>query len=77
MLVERLPTRRRGRYSFEVGGSLVDFSPALGLPGPRNVIDRITGLLLGWLANRRVMMRLKSRMDRREAARRLESLSLE
>jgi alpha-galactosidase len=68
------PVTRRGPYSFEIGGNRFDFAPALGLPGPRNTIDRIVGAVVGWLANRRPVMRLNHSLGRREATRRLRSI---
>jgi alpha-galactosidase len=64
-LASRPRVKRAGRYTFELDGRLVDFSPAVPLPAPM----RIAGALVGWLAGRRSVLRLSDRFQRRSLAR--------
>ena len=64
-LASRPRVKRAGRYTFELDGRLVDFSPAVPLPAPM----RIAGALVGWLAGRRLVLRLSDRFQRRSLAR--------
>ncbi|OHD74372.1 MAG: hypothetical protein A2177_02030 [Spirochaetes bacterium RBG_13_68_11] len=64
-LAARPRVERTGRYTFMLGGTPVDFSPAVPLPAPM----RIAGALVGWLAGRRSVLQLFDRLQRRAFAR--------
>jgi alpha-galactosidase len=64
-LASRPGVERTGRYTFELDGRGVDFSPAMPLPRPM----RLAGAMVGWLAGRRSVLRLFDRLQRRGLAR--------
>jgi len=53
-----------GRYTFEIGGRRVDFSSAMPLPQPLNMLEKIQSALLGWLANIPWVLRAFDRFSR-------------
>jgi alpha-galactosidase len=66
--------RATGPYAYEVGNASYDFSPAMGLPGPRTLADRLLRLVLSWLGSRRMVLRIMAAAARRDAARRVRRL---
>jgi len=53
-----------GRYTFEIDGRRVDFSSAMLLPQPLNMLEKIQRSLLGWLANMPWVLRAFDRFSR-------------
>jgi alpha-galactosidase len=64
-LASRPRVERPGRYRFALDGRTVDFSPAMPMPRPM----RLPGVVVGWLAGRRTVLRLFDRVQRRSLAR--------
>jgi alpha-galactosidase len=53
-----------GRYTFELDGRLVDFSEAVALPAPARGIRALQAVLLAWLANQPLVLRVFDWMGR-------------
>jgi len=60
--------RRAGRYTFEIDGRLVDFSPAMSLPPGPTGPDKLVYHLIGFLGNQLWVLKLWHRLLRYQAA---------
>ncbi|MBV6395501.1 MAG: hypothetical protein HFACDABA_01077 [Anaerolineales bacterium] len=54
-----------GRYQFQIGNRLVDFSSAVGLPRRAKGIETVLSLVVGWLGNQPWALKLLDEMGKR------------
>jgi len=66
--------RKTGPYAWSIDGETVDFTAALGPPGPRTIGDRLLRPIVSWFGSRRFVLRAIDRHDRKWEARRAESV---
>ncbi|MDI6769210.1 MAG: alpha-galactosidase [Anaerolineales bacterium] len=69
------PIQQTGRYTFEIGGRRVDFTPAMPLPQPLDALEKIHSALLCWLANRPRVIKAFDRFSRWMLARSLQDIA--